>query len=72
MKHILITTENCPNCKKLRNKLIATELEFIELKIEENNASEIMTKLRTSGIFKTEMPILVKEIDDEWEEVECE
>ncbi len=24
-----------------------------------------------SGIFKTEMPILVKEIDDEWEEVKC-
>ena len=70
--HILITTKNCPNCRKLRNKLNAIELEFTELKIEENNASEIMTKLRTSGIFKTEMPILVKEIGDEWEEVKCE
>ena len=72
MKHILITTENCPNCRKLKNKLNATGLEFIELKIEENNAPEIITKLRTSGIFKTEMPILVKEIDDDWEEVKCE
>ena len=70
--HILITTKNCQNCRKLRNKLNAIELEFTELKIEENNAPEIMTKLRTSGIFKTEMPILVKEIGDEWEEVECE
>jgi len=70
--YILITTENCPNCRELRNKLNAIGLEFIELKIEENNAPEIMTKLRTSGIFKTEMPILVKEIDDEWEEVKCE
>ena len=70
--HILITTENCPNCRKLRNKLNAIELEFTELKIEENNAPEIMTKLRTSGIFKTTMPILVKEMGDEWEEVECE
>lgn len=70
--HILITTENCPNCRKLKNKLTAIELEFIELKIEENNAPEIMTKLRTSGIFKTEMPILIKEIGDEWEEVKCE
>lgn len=70
--YILITTENCQNCRKLRNKLNAIELEFTELKIEENNAPEIMTKLRTSGIFKTEMPILVKEIGDEWEEVECE
>ncbi len=69
--YILITTENCPNCRKLRNKLNATGLEFVELKIEENNAPEIITKLRTSGIFKTEMPILVKEIDDEWEEVKC-
>ena len=69
--YILITTENCPNCRKLRNKLNATGLEFIELKIEENNAPEIITKLRTSGIFKTEMPILVKEIGDEWEEVKC-
>jgi len=42
------------------------------LKIEENNTPEIITKLRTSGIFKTEMPILVKEIGDEWEEVKCE
>ena len=70
--HILITTENCQNCRKLKNKLVAIGLEFIELKIEENNAPEIMTKLRTSGIFKTEMPILVKEIGDEWEEVKCE
>jgi len=69
--YILITTENCPNCRELRNKLTTIKLEFIELKIKENNASEIMTKLRTSGIFKTEMPILVKEIDDEWEEVKC-
>ncbi|NLH78813.1 MAG: hypothetical protein GX465_17465 [Acidobacteria bacterium] len=69
--HILITTENCPNCRKLRNKLNATGLEFIELKIEENNAPAIISKLRTSNIFKTEMPILVKEMGDEWEEVEC-
>jgi len=69
--YILITTENCPNCRKLRNKLNATGLEFVELKIEENNAPEIITKLRTSGIFKTEMPILVKETGDEWEEVKC-
>jgi len=72
MTHILITTENCQNCRKLRNKLNATGLEFVELKIEENNTPEIITKLRTSGIFKTEMPILVKEIGDEWEEVKCE
>lgn len=70
--HILITTENCPNCRKLRNKLNATGLEFIELKIEENNAPAIISKLRTSNIFKTEMPILVKEMGDEWEEVKCE
>ena len=70
--HILITTENCPNCRKLRNKLNATRLEFIELKIEENNAPAIISKLRTSNIFKTEMPILVKEMGDEWEEVKCE
>jgi len=70
--YILITTENCPNCRKLRNKLNATGLEFIELKIEENNAPAIISKLRTSNIFKTEMPILVKEMGDEWEEVKCE
>jgi len=70
--YILITTENCQNCRKLRNKLNATGLEFIELKIEENNAPAIISKLRTSNIFKTEMPILVKEIGDEWEEVKCE
>jgi len=70
--YILITTENCQNCRKLRNKLNATGLEFIELKIEENNAPAIISKLRTSNIFKTEMPILVKEMGDEWEEVKCE
>ena len=70
--HILITTQNCTKCEATKHLLRITKIEYKELKLTGDNAPEIMTKLRTSGIFKTEMPILVKEIGDEWEEVKCE
>ena len=69
--HIFITTQNCPKCKALKNKLTGV-IEFKELELNDTNTPEIIAKLRTSGIFKTEMPILVKEVGDEWEEVKCE
>ena len=70
--YILITANNCPNCKALKTKLTQMEIKFTEIKLNIKNTPAIISKLRTSGIFKTEMPILVKEIGDEWEEVKCE
>ena len=68
--YILITANNCPKCEAMKQKLKEKKMEYMEMHIE-HFTSGIMTKLRTSGIFKTEMPILVKEIGDEWEEVKC-
>lgn len=68
--YILITAKNCIKCEAEKKLLELTKTKYKELKLNGSNAVEIMTKLRTSGIFKTEMPILVKEVGDDWEEVE--
>jgi len=73
--YILITANNCPKCEAMKQKLKEKKIEYSELQLSESDPTSIsitMTKLRTSNIFRTDVPILVKSVGDEWEEVECE